>query len=127
MWAQGLVPDDLERLLDLVTLPSRLDQASRGALVRGLYPAAGVSDEAALKVVGALGYGQSKPALPLQTLLLRWLVMVYHVLENPSILSRAYPVLFSLLDTAATRPQLCHLLALVTRRKHVRPFRIHIM
>ncbi|KAL0943647.1 mis6 domain-containing protein [Colletotrichum truncatum] len=50
--------------------------------------------------------------------------MVYHIIENPAILSQAYAVLFNLLDTAAIRPQLCHLLALITRRKHVRPFRI---
>ncbi|OAA66085.1 Mis6 domain-containing protein [Cordyceps fumosorosea ARSEF 2679] len=49
---------------------------------------------------------------------------VHHALEEPGVLSRAYPVLFNLLDTAAIRPQLAHLLALITRRKHVRPFRI---
>ncbi|OAQ98313.1 hypothetical protein LLEC1_03239, partial [Akanthomyces lecanii] len=43
---------------------------------------------------------------------------------TPGVLSQAYPVLFNLLDTAAIRPQLTHLLALITRRKHVRPFRI---
>lgn len=29
--------------------------------------------------------------------------MVYHVLEEPELLSRAYAVLFNLLDTAAIR------------------------
>jgi len=53
--------------------------------------------------------------------------MVYHLLENTAILSQTYGVLFNLLDTAAIRPQLCHLLALITRRKHVRPFRIQAM
>lgn len=53
--------------------------------------------------------------------------MVHHLLENAAILSQTYGVLFNLLDTAAIRPQLCHLLALITRRKHVRPFRIQAM
>jgi len=98
-----------------------------GSLIRNLYPARKVSDEIVLRVVGALGHGQHKPSLTLQSLLLRWLVMVYHLLEKTAILSRTYGVLFNLLDTAAIRPQLCHLLALVTRRKHVRPFRIQAM
>ncbi|KAK4212380.1 centromere protein I [Rhypophila decipiens] len=127
LYDKGAAPDELARFVDLLTSgPPRnhLDQASLGALIRSLYPAGKVDDETVLKVIGALGHGQLKPALPLQSLLLRWLVMVYHLLQNPGILGQAYGVLFNLLDTAALRPQLCHLLALVTRRKHVKPFRI---
>jgi centromere protein I len=139
----GLLPEPLTDLVDLVTVPSHLDQAS----LNSMYPATRLSGDAVLKVVGCLGHGQLKPSLPIQAALLRWLVMVYHVLESPAVLSQAYSVLFNLLDTAAirfvlvdsisrlhitdtkavpgqTRPQLCHLLALITRRKHVRPFRI---
>ncbi len=93
-------------------------------LLRGLYPVTRVPGACVLRVVGALGHGRLKPSMAMQALLLRWLVMVYHVLEAPGVLSQAYPVLFNLLDTAAIRPQLTHLLALITRRKHVRPFRI---
>lgn len=124
LYDRGALPDELARLVDLLTVRNHLDQASLAALVRNLYPSARVGDEVVLRLVGALGHGQLKPSLPLQALFLRWLVMVYHVLENPAVLSQAYAVLFNLLDTAAIRPQLCHLLALVTRRKHVRPFRI---
>lgn len=56
-----------------------------------------------LQVVGCLGIGELKPSLPIQAALLRWLVMIYHVIDAPSILSRAYPVLFNLLDVAAIR------------------------
>ncbi|KAK4043064.1 Mis6-domain-containing protein [Parachaetomium inaequale] len=124
LYDRGALPDELARLVDLLTVRNHLDQASLGAIVRNLYPSGKVGDEAVLRFVGALGHGQLKPSLPLQALFLRWLVMVHHVLENPAILSQVYGVLFNLLDTAAIRPQLCHLLALVTRRKHVRPFRI---
>ncbi|SPQ21101.1 4d504f6a-7a4e-4e2a-8907-bdb054c8297e [Thermothielavioides terrestris] len=124
LYDRGALPDELARLVDLLTVRNHLDQASLAAIVRNLYPSGKVADETVLRVVGALGHGQLKPSLPLQALFLRWLVMVYHLLENPAILSQAYGVLFNLLDTAAIRPQLCHLLALVTRRKHVRPFRV---
>ncbi|KAF6845056.1 hypothetical protein CMUS01_00445 [Colletotrichum musicola] len=123
-YENGLLPEPLSELIDLITRPSYLDQASLNALVKNLYPATRLSDDAILRVVGCLGHGELKPSLVLQSKLLKWLIMVYHVIENAAVLSRAYPILFNLLDTAAIRPQLCHLLALITRRKHVRPFRI---
>ncbi|KAK0754561.1 Mis6-domain-containing protein [Schizothecium vesticola] len=125
LYDRGALPEELGRLIDLVTLRSHLDQASLGSLIRNLYPAGKIDKDIVLKVVGALGHGQRKPSLPLQSLLLRWLVMVYHLLgSSAAVLFQAYAVIFNLLDTAAIRPQLCHLLALITRRKHVRPFRI---
>jgi centromere protein I len=99
----GVLPNDLLRLVNLVTTPSHLDQASLAAVTRNLYPAGRLSDEAVLRVVGSLGHGQLKPSLTIQALLLKWLIMVYHVLENPAVLSQAYAVLFNLLDTAALR------------------------
>lgn len=103
LYDRGALPDELARLVDLLTVRNHLDQASLAAIVRNLYPSAKVSDEVVLRFVGALGHGQLKPSLPLQSLFLRWLVMVYHMLQNPAILSQAYGVLFNLLDTAAIR------------------------
>lgn len=123
-YEHGLLPDALSDLIDLVTTPNHLDQASLAAIVRNLYPATRVSRDVGLRVVGSFGHGRLKPSLNIQAALLRWLILVYHALESPGFLSQAYQVLFCLLDTAATRPQLSHLLALVTRRKHVKPFRI---
>lgn len=99
----GVLPDTLDDLINLVTTPSHLDQASLSAITRNLYPAAPVSRDIVLRVVSCLGHGKIKPSLPQQAALLRWLIMVYHALESPQILSQAYPVLFNLLDTAATR------------------------
>lgn len=147
-YERGLLPDALVELVDLVAVPSLLDQASLNALVRNLYPRDKVSRSVVLRAVAALGHGALKPSLNLQAGLLRWLVMVFHVLEDRVVLARAYPVLFNLLDTAAIRyfhlvffgvafasyltygfdrPQLAQLLALVTRRRHVRPFRIQAL
>lgn len=103
LYDKGALPDELTRLVDLLTIRTHLDQASLAAITRNLYPLGKVSDEVVLRFVGALGHGQLKPSLPLQALFLRWLVMVYHLLENSSVLSQAYAVLFNLLDTAAIR------------------------
>ncbi len=103
LYGHGALPEELARLVELLTLRNHLDQASLGTIARNLYPLGKVGNEVVLRVVGALGHGQLKPFLALQGLLLRWLVMVYHLLENPNILSQAYAVLFNLLDTAAIR------------------------
>jgi centromere protein I len=103
LYDRGALPDELARLVDLLTVRNHLDQASLGAIVRNLYPSGKVGDEVVLRFVGALGHGQLKPSLPLQALFLRWLVMVHHLLENPTILSQVYGLLFNLLDTAAIR------------------------
>ncbi|KAI0012779.1 Mis6-domain-containing protein [Xylariaceae sp. FL0662B] len=124
---KGLLPADLDQLVDLITTPTFLDQASLGSIVRNLYPATTISDDIVIKVVGCLGHGKLKPSLAIQGGLLKWLVMVYHIIQNQAVLSRSYSVLFNLLDTAAIRTQSCHLLALITRRRHVRPFRIQAL
>ncbi|KAI1500954.1 Mis6-domain-containing protein [Biscogniauxia marginata] len=123
-YGQGLLPTELNELVDLVTTSSFLDQASLASIVRNLYPATTVSGDLVVKVVGCLGHGKLKPSLAIQGALLKWLVLVHHIIENQAVLSQAYSVLFNLLDTAAIRAQLCHLLALITRRRHVRPYRI---
>ncbi|KAI6090799.1 Mis6-domain-containing protein [Hypoxylon rubiginosum] len=124
LYDHGLLPDDLGQLIELVTIPSFLDQASLGNIVRNLYPATPVNDDVVVRVVGCLGHGKLKPSLAIQGALLKWLVMIYHIIDNQAVLSSTYSVLFNLLDTAAIRKQLCHLLALITRRRHVRPYRI---
>lgn len=100
---RGVLPDAFNDLVDLVTVPSHLDQASLAALVRNLYPVGRVSDEVVLKVIGCLGHGKLKPSLAIQGLLLRWLVLVYHILDSHAVLSQTYGALFNLLDTAAIR------------------------
>ncbi|KAI2643432.1 Mis6-domain-containing protein [Xylaria nigripes] len=124
---QGLLPADLNELIDLVTTPSFLDQASLATIIRNLYPATSVKGEIIIKIIGCLGHGKMKPFLSIQAALLKWLIMVQHIVENRMCFLQAYPVLFNLLDTAALRTYVCHLLALITRRRHVRPYRIQAL
>lgn len=103
LYERGALPDALSELVDLITIPSHLDQASLNALVRNLYTATRVSADIVVRIVASLGHGQLKPSLTLQAALIRWLILVYHVLESPAVLSQTYHVLFGLLDTAALR------------------------
>ncbi|KAI8297793.1 Centromere protein I [Colletotrichum sp. SAR11_240] len=100
-YENGLLPEPLNELIDLLTRPSYLDQGSLNALLKSLYPATKLSNDVVWRVVGCLGHGELKPSLNLQSNLLKWLIMAYHVIENPAVLSQAYAVLFNLLDTAA--------------------------
>lgn len=100
---KGLLPDALDELIDVVTTPNYLDQASLATIVRNLYPATRVSRDVVLRVLSCFGHGKLKASLNIQAALLRWLVLVYHALETPAVLSQAYTVLFNLLDTVAIR------------------------
>ncbi|KAJ2987732.1 hypothetical protein NUW58_g4341 [Xylaria curta] len=102
-YERGLLPADLNELIDLVTAPNFLDQASLAAIVKNLYPASFVSGDIIIKVIGCLGHGKLKPSLTIQAALLKWLIMIQSVAENRDYFIRAYPVLFNLLDTAALR------------------------
>lgn len=53
--------------------------------------------------------------------------MVYHVLEDPTVLLQSYGIFFNLLDTFSLRADLCRLLAKLTRKKHVKPFRLQML
>jgi centromere protein I len=103
VYQDGLAYTLLNKLIDIITLPNRLEQGSLAALIRHLYPASKVPDSIVIKVVGNLGHGRGKLSLTSQGLLLKWLVMVYDVLENQKIMSQLYSVLFNLLDTVAIR------------------------
>lgn len=99
----GLPSSPFSKLVDIITLPNELDQASLGNLIRNLYPAGKVSDSVVVNVVGSLGHGKLKPNFIVQAALLKWLVMVYDVLQNQKILSQLYAILFDLLGTLALR------------------------
>lgn len=79
------------------------------------------------QVVCCLGPSKNKPSPATQVQLLRWLILVYDFLEDRSHLSKLYAVLFNSLDMISLRKPLCHILSFITRRKHVKPFRIQAL
>jgi centromere protein I len=99
----GLDSRSLRAVVDVIAVKTELDQTGNTSLVKSLYPARRVPPDVVVTVVGGLGQGNSKPSLPTQAALLKWLVLVYDVLEDATILSRLYGVLFDLLDTYSLR------------------------
>jgi centromere protein I len=102
-YQHGLSTAHLGKIVDIITRPNALDQATIGALIRNLYPAGKVPDVVVVNVVASFGHGNAKPSHNVQAALLKWMIMVYDVLENQKILSQLYAVLFNLLDTLALR------------------------
>ncbi|KAF2672513.1 Mis6-domain-containing protein [Microthyrium microscopicum] len=120
----GLRASEQRRIIKLVATKTELDQTSCTTLIRNLVPAEKVPSDVILTAIGALGQGSQKPSPASQAGIVRWVTAVHEVLEDPSFLIRLYGVLFNLLDMISLRAPICQLLGIITRRKHVRPFRI---
>ena len=124
---RGLPNEVLAALIETIVRPHLLDQHSQSAVIKSLYPAERVSNRLLWTVINSLGHGTRKASQSTQQILLQWVIMVYDYLEDQSTLSGLYNVLFNLLDATYLRTNLCHLLARITRKKHVRPFRIETL
>ncbi|EUC36270.1 hypothetical protein COCCADRAFT_34278 [Bipolaris zeicola 26-R-13] len=120
----GLDQDALRHVVQLISVKTSLDQTTITTLTKNLYPARRIPRDVVLTVVGALGQGKGKPSPGTQDSLVKWLIIVHEIIEEQNVLSRLYSVLFGMLDMISIRTSLCHLLSLITRRKHVKPFRI---
>lgn len=123
----GIPQDLLGRLLKILTSRNNLDQGTVTSLIKNLYPQEIVSSEHVTRIVCCLGPSKSKPSAATQALLVRWVIQAYDLLEDKSHLGKLYAVLFNHLDMISLRKPLCHLLSLITRRKHVKPFRIQAL
>ena len=103
---EGLSTQTAHGIIEIVSVKNELDQTSITNLVKNLYPSEKVSSESIIALVNALGQGGRKPSLSTQSLLVKWLVNVYDVLEQPATLSRLYGVLFAFLDMATLRSEI---------------------
>jgi centromere protein I len=126
-YESGIPQIALGRLLKVLTTKNNLDQGTVTALVKNLYPRERVASKHVTQVVCCLGPSKSKPSPATQALLVRWLILAYDLLEDKTHLGKLYAVLFNHLDMISLRKPLCHLLTLITRRKHVKPFRIQAL
>lgn len=123
-YENGIPHAILERVLKILTSNNNLDQTTCTTIVKNLYPLEQVSSKLVTQVVCCLGPSKNKPSPATQALLLRWLLLAYDFMEDRTHLSKLYAVLFNYLDMISLRKPLCHVLSLITRRKHVKPFRI---
>ncbi|KAM5486895.1 hypothetical protein McanCB56680_001303 [Microsporum canis] len=123
-YESGLETETLNRILKVIVSSRHLDQSTVTSIVKNLYPAERVPSKIVARVICSLGATKSKPSPATQNLLLRWLLLVYDSLEDQAHLGKFYSILFDNLDMISLRRPICHILSLITRRKHVKPFRV---
>jgi centromere protein I len=99
----GLTQDALRTVVQIVSVKTELDQTSVTTLIKNLYPSQRVPSDVVVTIVGALGQGKGKPNPGSQNVLVKWLTTVHEIIEDPSVLSRLYGVLFGLLDFISIR------------------------
>ncbi|KAF4767670.1 hypothetical protein HAV15_009646 [Penicillium sp. str.  len=126
-YESGIPQPVLARLLKILTTKNNLDQGTVTTLIKNLYPQERIASKNVTQVVCCLGPSKNKPTPATQALLLRWLILAYDLFEDRTHLAKIYAVLFNYLDMISLRKPLCHLLSLLTRRKHVKPFRIQAL
>ncbi|WEW61519.1 hypothetical protein PRK78_007009 [Emydomyces testavorans] len=126
-YESGIQASLLDRLTAILVKSKHLDQGTITTLIKNLYPPERVQSAIVVRIVCSLGPTKTKPSPATQNLLLRWLILVYDGLEDQSYLSKLYAVLFDNLDMISLRRSLCHLLSLITCRRHVKPFRIQAL
>ena len=117
----GLSANQVEMALDALTFPGhQLDNATIKTISGVLLPRERVQATAVMQVISCLG----RVKAIVQTALLKWLVMVFPILESFRQLQQNYGVLFHFLAYVTSRKYLCHLIYLVTKREHISAFRI---
>ncbi|GIC88600.1 Mis6 domain protein [Aspergillus udagawae] len=126
-YESGISTSALERLIHVLTRNNYLDQGTITTLIKNLFPIDRISSKVITQVVCCLGPSKNKPSPATQASLLRWLILVYEFCEDRSHFTKLYAVLFNHLDMISLRKPLCHLLSMITRRKHVKPFRIQAL
>lgn len=89
--------------MQLASVKTLLDQTTITTLIKNLYPSQKVPGDVVITIVGALGQGKGKPSPGTQDSLVKWLIAIHEVVEDSSVLSRLYGVLFGMLDMISIR------------------------
>ncbi|XP_069104812.1 centromere protein I-like isoform X2 [Argopecten irradians] len=93
-----------------------------GRLVRSLTPATVVPEQAVINAISHMC--TNKPSIKIQTLFLRWILVVYDYIDKKENLHKLYGIIFFFLENQTMMPYVCHLLYLLTQKQDVRLFRV---
>ncbi|KAL8624506.1 hypothetical protein ACOMHN_053049 [Nucella lapillus] len=117
----GLDPGVITSLVDAAASGCFSQNVSR-QLIRCLIPKTKVPQEAVMKAISWMS--TNKPAVAIQTMLIRWILVVYDYIDTYDKLHCLYGILFLFLDSQVMLPHVCHLLYLLTRKEDVKLFRV---
>ncbi|XP_053329678.1 centromere protein I [Spea bombifrons] len=117
----GIPPDGVDVLLELA-LSGKLADSVNTRLLKCLLPASEVLQSSIIKGVSL--FCAAKCSASVQSLFIRWLISVFDLIPCKDALSSLYNFFFYYLQDEKLCPYLCHLLYLITKKDHVRPFRV---
>ncbi|ELT95219.1 hypothetical protein CAPTEDRAFT_165501 [Capitella teleta] len=120
----GFSPDIIVDLLTLAT-SGKYNETVSGRLIRSLIPSTVIPEDAIINAVSSMCTNALSTAL--QSLLVRWLLVCYDVLESNKALHSLYTFLFYFLENNTLCPFVCHLLYLLTRKQDVTAFRVRAL
>ncbi|KAM8952846.1 centromere protein I [Pelodytes ibericus] len=117
----GIPPEGIDVLLPLA-LSAKFADSLNTRLMKCLIPASEVLQSSVIKGVSLFCVGRCSAQV--QVLFIRWLITIFDLIKCKDALSSLYNFFFCFLQDDKLCPYLCHLLYLVTKKDHVRPFRV---
>ncbi|XP_065886985.1 centromere protein I-like isoform X2 [Dysidea avara] len=118
---RGLRPEHIDKLVHYVGNHQKGGAWLNARIVRSLIPTTNVPSSAALKAICYIGLGR----IPMNTkvLLLKWVILVYHFIDNLTPLQSLYGAIINHVTVDDLRPLICQLLYYLTRQEDVKPYR----
>ncbi|KAM4664329.1 centromere protein I [Discoglossus pictus] len=119
------VPADAIEVLLKAALSGNLADSISTRLLKCLIPASEVPQDSVINAVSL--FCMEKCSSSIQTLFLRWLITVFDLIPHKDFLSCLYSFFFCFLADDRLCPYLCHLLYLLTKKEHVKPYRVRTL
>ncbi|KAK2157536.1 hypothetical protein LSH36_189g04025 [Paralvinella palmiformis] len=120
----GLPAEDITTLVS-VAANGTFPEAICSRLIRNLIPATVVPSEAVIRAISWMS--TNIPSSKIQGLLVRWIILIYNMLDTLNDLHALYGVLFYFLENEVMCRSVCHLLYLLTRKEDVKLFRVRLL
>ncbi|XP_069841838.1 centromere protein I isoform X2 [Dendropsophus ebraccatus] len=117
----GIPADGVNILLRLALSGNLVDNVNT-RILKCLVPATALQQDCIIAAVSLFCTGRSTPST--QILFIRWLISVFDLIPCKDVLSSLYNFFFCLLQDDKLCPFLCHLLYLLTRKEHVKAYRV---
>ncbi|KAI8097038.1 Mis6-domain-containing protein [Halteromyces radiatus] len=120
----GVKSSHIDILLDLI-FSQQLTATRSMSLVKLLLPRSTVSQKQILRIYGNLSCRDYSSML--MDKLLEWVICIYDYIDGKEHISNLYAVLFHYLTIERLRPRLCHILFRMTKKVHVKAYRVRFL
>ncbi|KAK3094473.1 hypothetical protein FSP39_002205 [Pinctada imbricata] len=119
--SNGLSAEQIEELANTAASAKHGETIS-SRLIRCLIPASTVPQSAIVQTISHMC--TNVPSTNIQSLLVRWILLVYDYIDNKEKIHKLYGFIFYFIDNQVLLPHVCHLLYLLTRKEDVRHYRV---